>query len=158
MASVNKDTKGWQVLFVDPRGDRRQIRPGKGTNKATAQQISRHVDELVACGASTGTLNRQTALWLASIGDVLHAKLANAGLVEERHTGTLAEFVSWHIKSPTDVKSGHELWAALVEDDKKAAINANIQKECFDKVLFRTKQQSLMLRPFFFLARCLRKK
>ena len=74
MASVNKDSKGWRVLFVDPNGDRKQIRPGKGTNKATAEQIGRHVDALVACVASQGIVPLQTAHWLAKIGDKLHAE------------------------------------------------------------------------------------
>lgn len=84
MASSHKDSKGWRICFVNPNGDKKQIRPGKGTNKATANQISRHIGELVACAASQGTLSRATALWLGDIGDKLHAKLANAGLVEQR--------------------------------------------------------------------------
>jgi integrase len=84
MASVNKDSKGWRVLFVDPNGKRKQIRPGKGTNKATAEQIGVHVDHLVTFATSRGTLNRQTSVWLGEIGDKLHAKLASAGLIEPR--------------------------------------------------------------------------
>jgi len=84
MASVNKDSKGWRVLFVDPNGTRKQFRPGKGTNKTIAGQIAVHVDHLVTFVASRGTLNRQTSIWLGEIGDRLHAKLANAGLVEPR--------------------------------------------------------------------------
>ncbi len=104
MASVNKDSKGWRVLFVDPNGDRKQLRPGKGTNKATAQQVGRHVDELVAYVSSKGTLARQTAMWLGEIGDTLHAKLAKAGLVEPRHSGTLAEFIAGNISCRSELK------------------------------------------------------
>ena len=67
MASAHKDSKGWRICFVNPNGDKKQIRPGK-VNKATANQISRHIGELVACAASQGTLSRQTALfgWVRS--------------------------------------------------------------------------------------------
>ena len=84
MASAHKDSKGWRICYVDPNGDKKQIRPSKGTNKATANQLGRHIGELVACIASKGTLSRPTALWLGEIGDALHTKLANAGLVEPR--------------------------------------------------------------------------
>ena len=83
MASVTKDTRGWRIRFVDADGDRRTLRPGK-VNKATAEQIGRHVDNLIAHVASRGVLERQTALWLGEIGETLHAKLANAKLVEVR--------------------------------------------------------------------------
>jgi len=83
MASVNEDSKGWRVLFVDQNGARKQIRPGKGTNKATAQQISRHVDALVGYRAGGSvSMPRQTSLWLPDIGEKLHSKLAKAGLVD----------------------------------------------------------------------------
>ena len=106
MASVNKDNKGWRVRFVDHNGDRKQIRPGK-VNKATAEQIGRHCDAMVAAKGSSGILHRQTALWLGEIGDNLHGKLANAGLIEPREPvvpepvvskRTLGEFLSDHIQ------------------------------------------------------------
>jgi integrase len=86
MASVNRDSKGWRILFVDPNGQRKQIRPGKGTNRATAELIGRHIEQLVNWVASKGILSRQTAEWLGDIGDKMHAKLVKAGLVEKRTT------------------------------------------------------------------------
>lgn len=97
MASVNKDSKGWRVLFVDPNGQRKQIRPGKGTNKGTAELIGRHIDHLINWVASKGILNRSTAEWLGDIGDKLHAKLANAGLVEKRNA---PEIVAAELSKP----------------------------------------------------------
>ncbi len=91
MASINKDSKGWRVLFVDPNGDRKQIRPGRGTNKATAEQIGRYVDVLVAHVCSKGILDRQAAIWLGDIGDKLHAKLVRAGLTEPRVVAVKAD-------------------------------------------------------------------
>lgn len=84
MASVNKDSKGWRILFVDLNGVRKQIRPGRDTNKATAEFIGRQIDHLVVWVASKGVLNRPTAEWLGTIGDKMHAKLVKAGLVEKR--------------------------------------------------------------------------
>ncbi len=84
MASVSKDSRSlWRIQYVDPNGDRRTLRLGK-VNKATAEQISRHIDNMVVHVASRGTLERQTALWLAEIGDKLYNKLAKAGLVEAK--------------------------------------------------------------------------
>ena len=106
MASAHKDTKGWQICFIDPDGNRRSMRPGK-VNKATANQVARHVDVLVAAKASRGTIERTTALWLGDIGDSLHVKLANAGLVEPREAiaitpepekKSLAEALKYHIQ------------------------------------------------------------
>jgi len=104
MASVNKDSKGWRIMFVDPNGDRRQIRPGKGTNKATAQKISRHMEELIACKVSQGILSRQTALWLGKIGDQLHEKLVNVGLTEPRWSVAIGEFIAKYIAMRNDAK------------------------------------------------------
>jgi integrase len=84
MASVDKDSKGWRIRFVDHNGQRKQIRPGRGTNKGTAEFIGRHIDHLVIWVASKGILNRPTAEWLGTIGDTMHAKLVKAGLIEKR--------------------------------------------------------------------------
>ena len=106
MASVTKDAKGWRILFVDKHGDRRTIRPGKKTNKATATKLGNYIDSLNAVASSGGTLDRQTALWLDGISDALHRKLANAGLTEAREPAepepepdrmTLAAFLADHI-------------------------------------------------------------
>ncbi|MCP4510893.1 MAG: hypothetical protein GY826_31365 [Fuerstiella sp.] len=83
MASVNKDSKGWKVSYIDQDNDRRSLRPGK-VNKATANQVARHIDVLVASKASGGTIELATAKWLGDIGDKLHAKLVRAGLTNPK--------------------------------------------------------------------------
>lgn len=103
MASVTKDDRGWRIRFYDPEGARRTIRPGRGTNKATAEQVGRHIDHLVVHIAAKGVLNRQTAEWLGEIATPLRAKLVAAGLAdpnpEERHSDvrTVASVVDYHI-------------------------------------------------------------
>lgn len=106
MASVTKDAKGWRVRFYASDNNLRTIRPGK-VNKATAQQIGRHVDNLVARLASNGILEKQTAHWLGGIGEPLRKKLERAGLVEpvepvapepeQKPSVTLAAFLEDHI-------------------------------------------------------------
>ena len=83
MASVNKDGKGWKVSYIDQDNARRSLRPGK-VNKATANQIARHIDVLVASKASGGTVELTTAKWLGGIGEKLHKKLIRAGLAEPK--------------------------------------------------------------------------
>ena len=90
MASSHKDSKGWRVCYVGVNGDRRSIRPGK-VNKATAQQIARQVDVLVASKASGGTIDLSTAKWLGTIGERLYAKFVRAALIEPRAAEPEAE-------------------------------------------------------------------
>jgi len=129
MASVNKDKKGWRILIVDHNGDRRQIRPGK-VNKSTAEQIGRHVDALVGyrVGGSV-SMPRQTALWLADVGDTLRKKLENAGLIDpvedvepepepegdEKPQVTLAQFLDEHVAHGRTAKGEPASPATLVK-------------------------------------------
>jgi len=120
MASVTKDSKGWRIQFIDANGHRRTLRPGKATTKATAQAIGRYVDDLVGAKSSGGGMKRQTALWLADIGQSLHSKLARAELVEPRASGRLGEFIDSYIRQRSDAKEStkrkwHSAEAHLVE-------------------------------------------
>ena len=86
MASVNKDAKGWRVLFVDSNGTRKTIRLAgiPKMNKARAEEIGRYVDDLNGAKCSNGSPDRKTSLWLAEIGQRMHDKLRNSGLIEAR--------------------------------------------------------------------------
>ncbi len=97
MASVNKDGNGWRIRFYDGNGDRRQIRL-PGITKATAEKIGRHVDVLNAAKTANDTIDRQTALWLADIGQSIHDKLASVGLVTQRSSAVLKEFMAEYLK------------------------------------------------------------
>ncbi|MCA9018265.1 MAG: site-specific integrase, partial [Planctomycetaceae bacterium] len=96
MASVNKDAKGWRVLYVHPDGRRKTLRLS-GLNKAKVQAIGRHVDELCQAKASGQPIDRQTSLWLNDIGQTLHDKLSRAGLVEARQSSSLADFTAEYV-------------------------------------------------------------
>lgn len=105
MASVNKDAKGWRVLVVMPDGQRKTIRL-TGLNKAKAEQVGRHIDELVQAKGSGQPIERQTALWLPTIGQKLHDKLTRAGLVAQRAAALLGDFLKEYIEKRSDVKAG----------------------------------------------------
>ena len=105
MASVNKDGKGWRVLVVMPDGHRKTIRL-TGLNKAKAEQVGRHIDELVQAKGSGQPMDRQTSLWLADIGQKLHDKLSRAGLIEQRVSSNLGDFIAGYIKRRSDVSTG----------------------------------------------------
>ena len=99
MASVNKDSKGWRIQFVDSNGTRKTIRLSgiPKMNQLRAEQISRYVDELNGAKCSKGTIDRQTAKWLADIGQVLHDKLSRCGLVESRSSTMLSDFMTEYL-------------------------------------------------------------
>jgi len=105
MATVNKDKKGWRVLVVMPDGQRKTIRL-TGLNKAKAEQVGRHIDELTQAKGSGQPIDRQTALWLGDIRQKLHDKLSNAGLIERRVSSSLGNFIVEYIKGRSDVKPG----------------------------------------------------
>ena len=106
MASVLKDGGGWRIRFYDGSGKRKQIRLA-GINKATAEQIGRHVKVLNAAKTSNDrSLDRQTALWLQDLGQSIHDKLAAAGLVEQRVSSNLGDFIAGYIERRSDVEPG----------------------------------------------------
>ncbi len=95
MASVTRDgDKGFRIRFYDGNGDRQQIRLS-GITKATADQIGRHVKALNAAKTLNEPIqDRQTLLWLNKVGKTIHEKLASVGLVEQRASSKLTEFVT----------------------------------------------------------------
>ncbi len=103
MASVNKDAKGWRVLYVHPDGSRKTLRLS-GLNKAKTEAIARHIDELCKAKGSGQPIDRQTSLWLGDVGQVLHDKLSNAGLIERRKVYTVRDFVRGYIDGRADLK------------------------------------------------------
>ena len=106
MASVLKDGNGWRIRFYDGNGDRKQIRLA-GVNKATAEKIGRHVDVLNAAKSSNDAgIDRQTALWLADLEQNIHDKLSGVGLIEQRVTSVLGDFIAGYIERRSDVKPG----------------------------------------------------
>ncbi len=77
--------------------NRKAIRLG-GMNKTNSEKIARHVEELVAWRKSGLCLDTQTAGWLSKIGQELHDKLSNAGLIDTRASCALSEFMADYMK------------------------------------------------------------
>lgn len=111
MASIANDRNGTRrVLFVDGDGTRKTIRLGR-VDKRTAEGIRRHVETLLAAKIAAQPLPRETAVWLAEIGDTLRTKLAAVGLIEGRPTWTLGAFIRDYVRSRIDAKPGTvEVW------------------------------------------------
>ncbi len=93
MASISNDPGGMRrILFVARDGVRKAIRLGKVPIK-TAESICTKIETLNAAACSNTPIDRETAAWLAGVGDDLHAKLAAVGLVVPRQTARLGQFL-----------------------------------------------------------------
>ncbi len=97
MASVEKDGQGYRVRFIDHETNRRAIRLGS-LKKADAEKVARYVESIVVAKKNGLSMEMQTAAWIRSIGQELHAKLANAGLIEQRTSSRLSEFMDQYLK------------------------------------------------------------
>ena len=97
MASVEKDGQGYRVRFIDHNKERKTIRLS-GINKANAQTVAHHVQQLVNWKKSGLALDSQTADWIAKkVGQELYDKLSNAGLIEKRASSLLSEFMDEYV-------------------------------------------------------------
>jgi integrase len=94
MASVSKDANGnVRVLFVGADRKRKAVRLGK-MNAKLANEIKLKVEALSATRINNLPMDAGTAAWVAGIGDDLAAKLAAVGLIPERRSQTLGEFLN----------------------------------------------------------------
>ena len=105
MASIEKDGQGYRIRFIDHNGTRKAIRLS-GMNKTATEKIARYVEELVAWRKSGLSLDPQTAGWLSKAGQQLHDKLSNSGLIEQRVSSVLGDFIAGYIERRSDVKPG----------------------------------------------------
>ncbi len=103
MASVANDPGGRRrILFVAPDGSRKTIRLGKIDRKG-AEAVGRHVEALLAAKISGQPIPRDTAVWLAAVGEPLLSRLAAAGLVAARKKKAVSELLAEHL-ARQDVK------------------------------------------------------
>jgi integrase len=109
MASVVNDPRGRKrILFFDATGERRPIYLGR-MSKRDAHEIKNRVEEIVNAAILGQALERNTAEWVAKIGNPVHVKLAAAGLVAPRDPSDkkqmqLAALLDSYIAGRTDVK------------------------------------------------------
>jgi len=103
MASIGKDPNGRKrILFVDQDGSRKTIRLGKASMKqALAFKVKL---EAVVSSRFNGSMDDETARWIAGLPEDAHGKLAAVGLVEPRKSMILGLFLEDYISGRTDVK------------------------------------------------------
>ena len=98
MASISKDATGNRTIqFMGSDGKRRSIRLGK-MNSKMAESLKLKVETLAASVASKIPLDSETAAWLGNIGDDLAEKLAGVGLMPQRQSRNLGEFLDAYLE------------------------------------------------------------
>ena len=129
MASLNQDPNGTvRIQFVAPDGSRKTIRLGK-CPKRDAASIKFRVESLLSA-TITGSLDRDTSTWLASITESnpsLRAKLEAVGLVEplvdENKTNavTLRHFLDDFMKrnGPSKKPATRVVWQQVINSLNK---------------------------------------
>jgi len=119
MASISRDKGGKvRILVCLPDGRRPAIRLGK-VSQRVAENVNRHVEALVLA-KQTGTLEPESARWLATISDAMHDKLASKGLVAPRDaqpTAALGPFLTSYLEGRADLKSATKVVRGVVIRD-----------------------------------------
>src|SRR5262249_49881711 len=106
MASISNDVGGFKrILFIGADGKRRSVRLGKVPQRQ-ALAVKLRVEALNAALISKCPLDNETAAWVAGIGEDLASKLAAVGLIAERASAVLGDFVEAYIERRTDIKLG----------------------------------------------------
>ena len=103
MASLINDPNGRRRIgFTDPDGKRQTLRLGK-VPKRDADTIRVHVEHLLNARITGQAVAPDTARFVATLGDSLHAKLAAVGLLEPRAAAQLGPFLDNYIgrRTPT---------------------------------------------------------
>lgn len=115
MASLSRDANGnYTIQVVCADGKRRSIRLGK-VNKKTATEIRIKVEHLNALAVARLPMDTETAAWVGGIGDDLAGKLAAAGLIPQRQSAKLGEFLDGYFD-----RRRHELKAGTVTTQRQA--------------------------------------
>jgi integrase len=111
MASISRDPgRCKRILFVGPDKRRRSIRLGK-TSLKQAEAFKVKLEALVAARI-TGSMDNETARWVADLPDDIHGKLASVGLVTARAATvntTLGMFLDGYLQSRKNLKPNSRL-------------------------------------------------
>ena len=87
MASVSNDGGLFRVLWVD--GERRRVMRLGRVSQRHAEEVARHIEELMRAKQTRHPVDARTVAWLTGISDDLHGRLSDYGLCLPRATGTL---------------------------------------------------------------------
>ena len=116
MASISRESNGRRtVQFVGADGKRRSIRLGKAAQRS-AEAVKVRVEALVTAQITGGSVDDDTARWLAGLDTVLSDKLAAVGLVARRESATLASFIDSYVACRVDVKPRTKMKYHAVRD------------------------------------------
>jgi len=111
MASLCKDPKGRKrIIFVAEDGKRKTIRLGK-TSIKQAESFKLKLEALIA-GRFTGSIDPETARWIAGLPEGIHAKLAGVRLLTPRPptiNSTLGIFLDGYLQDRTDLKPNSQI-------------------------------------------------
>ena len=99
---ARKSGKAWRIELSNGEA-RTTLSLGKMPKKAAELCLSM-VEQIAAANAAGQSLTTEVAAWTASIGDELHAKLVNGGLLRQRQRRTLGTFVADYIAERSDWK------------------------------------------------------
>ncbi len=107
MASVGNDAAGRKrIQFSGLDGKRRTLRLGK-CSKRDADNVARHIENIITAESSRQPLPRDTAEWLGDLPEVMHGKLVAVGLVNPREAAAvqlLGAFAETYVSSRVDAK------------------------------------------------------
>ena len=94
MATLDAETGSrgstWRVRFLAPDNRRITIRLGR-IPKRTAESAKVRIELLVAARIAGHSIDAETALWVSSLSDGIHARLVKAGLVAPREEVVVPE-------------------------------------------------------------------
>ena len=109
MAYIEKDDKGYRVRFRDQYGKRKNIRLSK-FDKRGAETAKTHIEAILAAQLGNYAINKQTADWIANIGDDIRDRLAKLGLVEVQQRTTLGQHIERYLEKSKAKESTRKSW------------------------------------------------
>ena len=92
-----------EVQFTDPNGKRKTVRLGR-IAKRPAESIKTHIEHLLTSKISKRPVDGETARWVASLDEVLSARIAAVGLISCRESSVLGDFITNYVESRSDLK------------------------------------------------------
>lgn len=125
MASISTDKNGLRrILFKAPDGQRKTLHLGKMPLRSV-KTVKHHVEQLAGAAAAGNAPDTATVNWVADLDDPLYDKLANVGLVPERGSALLGEFLESYIEGRTDLKPGTTAGLRRAQSDLLAYFGAD---------------------------------
>ena len=99
---ARKTGKAWKIELS--KGDGRTVISLGMMPKKTAELCLSMIEQIHVANAAGQSYSVEVAAWTANIGDELHTKLVNAGLLRQRQRRTLGTFVTDYIAERSDWK------------------------------------------------------